>query len=66
MVVGVVEEQWIGHFFNGRLATRTGIAAPAGEFEFAGAAHDLMLLLGSHHPATAAAADESREGEFVM
>ena len=66
MVIGVMEKQRVHHFFNRRLATRTGIAVSIGKFEFAVAAHDLMLFLGCHRPATVAAADEAGEGKFMM
>src|ERR1017187_8862099 len=66
MVIGVMEKQRVCHFLNRRSATRAGITVSVGKFEFAIAAHDLMPLIGCHHPGTLAAVDEAGESKFVM
>jgi hypothetical protein len=45
-----MEKERCGHFFNRCFATWAAITVPVGKFEFAIAAHDLVLFLGCHHP----------------
>ncbi|MFA6076702.1 MAG: hypothetical protein WC735_01355 [Candidatus Paceibacterota bacterium] len=66
MVIGVVKEERVRHFFDRCLAARAGVSLAVGKLEPALATHDLVLFLSGHHPVTLATTDEAGESKFKV
>ena len=61
-----MQKQRVHHFFNHCFASWARIVVAVGKFEFAIAAHDLVLFFGCHHPGAFAATDKAGEREIKM
>src|ERR1043166_6238521 len=66
VIIDVVKENRIDHFFNRCLALWAGNSVPRGKLKAAISTDDLIFLFRGHHAVASAATDETSEGKVDM